>query len=60
MKVEPWNPDEDGALTDAALKRELEARRFQVTRYVYPQGRTFPTTRTASTRSTPCYRDASG
>ncbi len=30
MRVEPWNPDEDGPLTEATLKRKLQLRGFHV------------------------------
>ena len=42
MKVEPWNPDEDGPLTEVTLKRKLQLRGFHVTRYVYSPGTYFP------------------
>jgi hypothetical protein len=38
MVAELWNPEQNGALTEAALKRKLEARGFAVTRYVYYPG----------------------
>ena len=43
MKVEHWNETEDGALTELALRRKLEARGYRVNRYVYPPGTSFPT-----------------
>jgi hypothetical protein len=42
MVAELWNPEQNGALTEAALKRKLEARGFAVTRYVYYPGTYFP------------------
>jgi len=42
MTVEHWNPETDGNLTEAALRRKLEARGYAVTRYVYAPGTTFP------------------
>ena len=40
--IEHWNDDSDGPLTEAALRRKLESRGYQVTRYVYPPGTVFP------------------
>lgn len=42
MIVEHWNPKTDGALSEAALRRKLEARGYAVTRCVYPPGTYFP------------------
>lgn len=42
MQVEHWDSDRDGALSEAALRRKLEARGYQVSRYVYPPGTYFP------------------
>lgn len=42
MQVERWNPERDGALTEAALRRDLERRGYRVSRYVYPPGTEFP------------------
>jgi mannose-6-phosphate isomerase-like protein (cupin superfamily) len=42
MAVEHWDSDQDGPLSEAALRRKLEARGYQVTRYVYPPGTIFP------------------
>jgi len=42
MNVEHWNPEADGELTEASLRRKLEARGYAVTRYVYPPGTVFP------------------
>ena len=42
MNPEHWNPGKDGKLTEAALRRKLEARGYRVTRYVYPPGTHFP------------------
>ncbi len=41
MKVESWDTERDGKLTEAALRRKLEAKGYQVTRYVYPPGTYF-------------------
>jgi quercetin dioxygenase-like cupin family protein len=41
MKVERWNPELDGALTEAAFRRKLAARGYEVARYVYPPGTRF-------------------
>ncbi len=42
MIVEHWNPETDGALSEAAMQRKLEARGYAVTRYVYSPGTYFP------------------
>jgi quercetin dioxygenase-like cupin family protein len=42
MPVEHWNPQADGPLGEAALRRKLEARGYAVTRYHYPPGTYFP------------------
>lgn len=41
MAVEHWDPRTDGALTEAALRRKLEARGYAVARYVYAPGTFF-------------------
>jgi mannose-6-phosphate isomerase-like protein (cupin superfamily) len=40
MHVERWNSDK--VPTEAALRRELEARGYDVSRYVYSPGTVFP------------------
>lgn len=42
MDLEHWNTVKDGALTETAMQRKLEARGYTVTRYVYPPGTCFP------------------
>ena len=42
MSIEHWDPERDGALSESALRAKLEARGYQVTRYVYPPGTVFP------------------
>ena len=42
MDLEHWNPDSDGKLTEAALRRKLAARGYRVSRYTYPPGTYFP------------------
>jgi quercetin dioxygenase-like cupin family protein len=42
MKIERWNKELDGPLTEQAMRRKLEARGFAVSRYVYPPGTSFP------------------
>jgi quercetin dioxygenase-like cupin family protein len=39
--IERWSPT-DGPLDEAALVRKLEARGYDVSRYVYPPGTRFP------------------
>lgn len=40
--IEPWNRERNGPLSEAALRRMLEARGYKVSRYVYPPGTVFP------------------
>lgn len=42
MQVEHWDPEQDGELTESALRNKLQARGFSVSRYVYPPGTYFP------------------
>lgn len=42
VHVERWDPERDGAPSEQALRRRLEARGYQVARYVYPPGTVFP------------------
>lgn len=42
MKVEHWDTGRDGPLSEAALRRKLEARGYRVSRYVYEPGTVFP------------------
>lgn len=42
MQVEHWNPERDGALSEAGMRRKLEQRGYSVSRYVYPPGTWFP------------------
>jgi quercetin dioxygenase-like cupin family protein len=42
MSVEKWNPDQDGPLSEKALRQKLGQRGYRVTRYVYPPGTIFP------------------
>ncbi len=41
MEVENWDIFEDGPLTEAALRKKLEALGYKVTRYNYPPGMYF-------------------
>ena len=43
MEVIRWDPERDGALTEAAMRRKLEARGYRVARYDYPPGTVFGT-----------------
>jgi quercetin dioxygenase-like cupin family protein len=43
MGVERWDPERDGPLSERALRRKLEARGYDVSRYVYPPGTYFDT-----------------
>jgi quercetin dioxygenase-like cupin family protein len=40
--VEHWDSGRDGPLSEAAMRRKLEARGYRVSRYVYPPGTVFP------------------
>jgi len=40
--IERWNEERDGPLSEAAMRRKLEARGYHVNRYVYPPGTVFP------------------
>jgi quercetin dioxygenase-like cupin family protein len=42
MKVERWNVERDGALSQQALLRKLEKLGYSVCRYTYPPGTYFP------------------
>ena len=42
MKIEHWDSDQDGPLSETALRAKLEIRGYQVRRYVYPPGTVFP------------------
>jgi quercetin dioxygenase-like cupin family protein len=42
VKVEHWNAEIEGALTEEQLRRKLEGRGYQVTRYSYSAGTVFP------------------
>jgi mannose-6-phosphate isomerase-like protein (cupin superfamily) len=42
MSVEKWDARKDGPLSEKSLRRKLEARGYQVSRYVYPPGTLFP------------------
>ncbi len=42
MNVEHWRPDDDGPLSEQAMRRKLEQRGYSVSRYTYPPGTSFP------------------
>jgi len=42
MQIEHWDPARDGALTEANMRRKLQARGYTVSKYVYPPGTCFP------------------
>jgi quercetin dioxygenase-like cupin family protein len=42
MKIERWNTAADGPLSETALRRKLQRLGYDVSRYVYPPGTTFP------------------
>jgi quercetin dioxygenase-like cupin family protein len=41
MQVEHWDPEAEGPLSEAAMRRKLEALGYRVSRYVYPPGTYF-------------------
>ena len=41
MQVEHWDPQKDGPLSEAAMRRKLEELGYRVNRYVYPPGTYF-------------------
>jgi quercetin dioxygenase-like cupin family protein len=42
MAIEHWDTQQDGPLTEAAMRAKLQARGYQVQRYVYAPGTVFP------------------
>ena len=42
MSIRSWNEALDGPLSEAALRRKLEAEGYVVARYTYPPGTHFP------------------
>ena len=42
LKLEHWDPERDGPLSEQAMRRKLERQGYHVTRYVYPPGTIFP------------------
>jgi quercetin dioxygenase-like cupin family protein len=42
MRVERWNPEKDGELSEQALRERIERLGYRVSRYVYPPGTYFP------------------
>lgn len=42
VEVEHWDAERDGPLSEQALRRKLEQRGYDVSRYVYPPGVYFP------------------
>ncbi len=42
MNVECWNPEKDGVLSEATLRRKLESLGYSTNCYVYPAGTYFP------------------
>ena len=41
MRVEHWNTDQDGPLSEAGLAKKLEQLGYSVYRYLYPPGTVF-------------------
>jgi mannose-6-phosphate isomerase-like protein (cupin superfamily) len=42
MQVEHWDEARDGVLSELSMRRKLERRGYEVSRYVYPPGTFFP------------------
>ena len=42
MQIEHWDEERDGVLNEENMRAKLEARGFQVSRYIYPPGSFFP------------------
>ncbi len=42
IRIEKWDADQNGPLTEVAMRDSLENRGFFVSRYVYPPGTYFP------------------
>ncbi|WP_455207368.1 cupin domain-containing protein [Kaarinaea lacus] len=42
LTIEHWNVQNDGEMTELAMRQKLESRGYKVTRYVYPPGTYFP------------------
>ncbi|MDJ0805787.1 MAG: cupin domain-containing protein [Gammaproteobacteria bacterium] len=42
IKLEKWNPQNDGALNEGNMRKKLEALGYQVNCYVYPPDTCFP------------------
>jgi quercetin dioxygenase-like cupin family protein len=43
MKIDRWDPERDGPLTERALRGKLERLGYRVSCYHYPPGTRFPT-----------------
>ena len=41
MQLTHWNPEQDGPLTESAMRRKLESLGYRVMRYDYPPGTSF-------------------
>ena len=42
MRLESWDTERDGALTERALREKLERKGYSVSLYTYPPGTFFP------------------
>ncbi len=42
MRLESWDTERDGALTEQALREKLERKGYSVSLYTYPPGTFFP------------------
>jgi quercetin dioxygenase-like cupin family protein len=42
MQIEYWDPSRDGSLSETNMRRKLQDRGYEVTKYIYPPGTYFP------------------
>ncbi len=42
IRIEKWDADQDGRLTEESMRGRFEYQGYSVTRYVYPPGTYFP------------------
>ncbi|MCI0506367.1 MAG: cupin domain-containing protein [Gammaproteobacteria bacterium] len=42
LTIEHWNVENDGEISEMAMREKLERKGYSVTRYIYPPGTYFP------------------
>jgi quercetin dioxygenase-like cupin family protein len=42
LTIEHWDVENDGEISELAMRRKLERKGYSVTRYIYPPGTYFP------------------